>query len=379
MSYLTGDPAVTTLLDDVDISPLFQPYDLGTIKLPNRWVMAPMTRSFSPGGVAGQNVADYYARRAAHTGLLITEATYVAHPSAGTSADIPHIYGEGPLAGWKTVVDAVHAEGSRIVPQLWHLGSIRDAGSPPYPEAPVTSPSGINRDGDAVGEPATMADIDAVIAAFAQSAADAKAVGFDGVEIHGAHGYLLDQFLWPVTNRRADGYGGDMLSRARLSAEVVSAIREVTGPDFPIIFRFSQWKAEHWDAQIAQTPAELEIFLTTLTDAGVDVLHASSRRFWTPAFDGEGRTIAGWAKHLTGLPVITVGSVGIPKPLNGENEVAAASLSLAPLIELFEAGEFDLVAVGRALLSEPAWPDKLRSGSLDSIRPYAKSHESVLH
>ncbi len=373
----TASTTPNGLLDGVDPAPLFTPYRLGSAHLPNRFVMAPMTRQFSPGGVPTAEVAAYYARRAAHVGLLITEGTYVGHLSAGGSDRVPRFYGDDALAGWSDVVAAVHAAGGRIAPQLWHLGATRAAGAPPHPDASVLSPSGIGVDGTTVGEPATQAEIDAVIAAFADAATAAKRIGFDAVELHGAHSYLLDQFLWDQTNRRTDGYGGSLANRTRLSAEVVAATRAAVGPDLPVIFRFSQWKIGAYEAQIVANAAELEQLLTPLVDAGVTALHVSTRRYWQPAFAGSQLSLAGWTKKLTGLPTIALGSVGVPQAFL-DNSAETAPATLAPLLERFEAGEFDLVAIGRALLSEPEWPTKLRDGRLDEIRPFDKAHQAEL-
>lgn len=365
------------------MAPLFTPYQLGTLSLPNRFAMAPMTRRFSPGGVPGDDVAAYYARRAPHVGLLITEGTYVGQESAGSSDRVPRFHGEYALAGWAKVVTAVHAAGGRIIPQLWHLGAAREAGAPPYPHAPVLSPSGLSVAGDRVGEPASITQLDDVIEAFARAARDAQRLGFDGVELHGAHGYLLDQFLWTVTNRRTDRYGDDSGSpegrqgRIRLAAEVIAAVRAATSPDFPVILRWSQWKGGVYDARIADSPTELEQLLTPLADAGLTAFHVSTRRYWLPAFDGDSRTLAGWTKHLTGLPAIAVGSVGVPKAFHGEEE-PRAEVSLAPLVRLLEAGELDLVALGRALLSDPEWTRKVRDGQTSQIRWHERGHARQL-
>ncbi|WOQ15604.1 NADH:flavin oxidoreductase [Raineyella sp. W15-4] len=373
----THAPLTSTLLDGADPAPLFTPFTHSGVELANRFVMAPMTRSFSPGGVPGQDVVDYYRRRAAHLGLIVTEGTYIDHPSAGSSDRVPRIYGDDATAGWQRVVDAVHAEDGRIFPQLWHLGLRRHEGTAPHPEAPVVGPSGIGFDGSPHGTEASPADIDAIIASFARAAATAKNIGFDGVELHGAHGYLLDAFLWSTTNRRTDPYGGSPASRARLSAEVVAAVRDAVGPDYPVVFRYSQWKGTDFDARIASTPAELDTILAPLAAAGVSGFHVSTRRYWLPAFDGEERTLAGWTKHLTGLPTIALGSIGVASPFL-QDDTAAGSLSLAHLLELFERGEFDLVGLGRAVLSEPEWTSKLRDGRLDEIRPYTKDDEKHL-
>lgn len=258
----TAATTSTLLAGGVDPGPLFAPFSLGRYKLTNRFVMAPMTRQFSPGGVPGENVAAYYARRAPHVGLIITEGTYVDHPSAGSSHRVPRFYGADALAGWTEVVRAVHAVGGRIMPQLWHLGAHRAPGAEPHPEAPVFSPSGVHADGSVVGEPATTAEIDALVASFARAGQEAARVGFDGIELHGAHGYGLDQFFWSRTNLRSDKYGATLGDRARIGAEVVAAIRNEVGPDFPIVYRYSQWKGTQFDARIADTPAELAALLT---------------------------------------------------------------------------------------------------------------------
>jgi 2,4-dienoyl-CoA reductase-like NADH-dependent reductase (Old Yellow Enzyme family) len=372
-----------TLLDGADVTALFSPVSVAGIKLRNRLVMAPMTRQFSPNGIPGDDVAAYYGRRASSLGLLITEGTYVDEGSGGSDR-VPRFFGEQPLAGWRKVADAVHAEGGAIFPQLWHVGAARKPGSGPYPDAPVISPSGVNAAGAMVGEPATARQLEATAATYARAAAAARDAGFDGVELHAAHGYLLDQFHWPRTNRRADAYGGDIRGRVRFSYEVAAAVRDVVGPDFPVAFRFSQWKGGHYDARIAEDPGELAAFLAPLTDAGVSMFHVSARRYWQPAFDGDSRTLAGWTRHLTGLPVIAVGSVGVAGPFLGVSDDGKSpaarqpSLTLAPVVDLLSRGEFDLVALGRAVLADPEWGAKVADGRLAEIRPYDKSLDAYL-
>ncbi|MFF0105437.1 NADH:flavin oxidoreductase [Streptomyces hirsutus] len=352
---------------------LSRPAVINGLTVPNRIAMAPMTRMFSPGGVPGEDVVSYYSRRAAAgVGLIVTEGTYVGHESAGLSDRVPRFHGEEQLAGWAKVADAVHAAGGTIVPQLWHIGMVREQGRAPYPDAPAIGPSGVRTDGtEGTGKAMTRADIDDVVGAFAQAAADAERIGFDGVELHGAHGYLIDQFLWAGTNRRADAYGGDPVARTKFAADVVAAVRERVSPAFPVIFRFSQWKQDAYDARLAETPGELEAILAPLVAAGVDAFHASTRRYWLPEFEGSEMNLAGWAKKLTGRPVITVGSVG----LNGEFQEAfqgrGAELgSLDNLLDRLERDEFDLVAVGRAVLQDPQWAAKVLGGRVDELAPY---------
>ncbi|MGW0184428.1 NADH:flavin oxidoreductase [Streptomyces sp. NPDC003362] len=352
---------------------LARPVSLNGLTLPNRIVMAPMTRQFSPGGIPGADVASYYSRRAAAgVGLIVTEGTYVGHASAGESSRVPRFHGEEQLAGWAKVAEEVHAAGGRIVPQLWHIGMVRKPGRPPFAEAPAVGPSGLRVDGtEGTGEAMTQRDIDDVIGAFAEAAAAAERIGFDGVELHGAHGYLIDQFLWSGTNRRTDAYGGDPVARTRFAAEIVAAVREAVSPDFPVIFRYSQWKQEAYDARLAETPEELEAILTPLAAAGVDAFHASTRRYWLPEFEGSDLNLAGWTKKLTGKQVISVGSVGLDgdfiRAFAGEGAPVG---SLDNLLDRLERDEFDLVAVGRALLQDPQWAEKVLAGRFDELAPY---------
>ncbi|MGW3511065.1 NADH:flavin oxidoreductase [Streptomyces sp. NPDC000994] len=352
---------------------LSRPVTLNGLTVPNRIVMAPMTRMFSPGGVPGEDVLSYYARRAAAgVGLIVTEGTYVGHDSAGQSDRVPRFHGEEQLAGWAKVAEAVHAAGGTIVPQLWHIGMVRRPGQQPFPDAPAVGPSGLRiGESEVTGRAMTRTDLDDVIGAFAEAAAAAERIGFDGVELHGAHGYLLDQFLWTGTNRRTDAYGGDPVARTKFAAEIVAAVRESVSPGFPVLFRYSQWKQEAYDARLAETPEELEAILSPLAAAGVDVFHASTRRYWLPEFEGSDLNLAGWTKKLTGKQVISVGSVGLDgdfiKAFQGEG---AELGSLDNLLDRLERDEFDLVAVGRALLQDPEWAAKALGGRFEELKPY---------
>ncbi|QAY67653.1 NADH:flavin oxidoreductase [Paenibacillus protaetiae] len=352
---------------------LFQPVDLGKLQLATRIVMAPMTRAFSPNGVPGSDVAAYYRRRAENgVGLIVTEGTLINHPAATDNVNVPNFHGEAALNGWKKVVEEVHAAGGKIIPQIWHVGMTRKPGTGPHPEAPSIGPSGLNLEGVKEAEPMSIEEIEQVVKAYAQAAADAKRLGFDGVEIHGAHGYLIDQFLWERTNKRTDRYGGSLLARAQFAIEVVEAVREAVGPDFPIVLRLSQWKSAQYDAKLARTPEELEQLLAPLVQAGVDIFHCSTRRFWEPEFEGSDLNFAGWTKKLTGKPVITVGSIGLNTDFMSlfKEGKGAETTDIDGLLERLDRGEFDLVAVGRALLADPAWAAKIRDNRLDELIPF---------
>lgn len=361
-----------------DIEVLFRPFRSRALDLPTRVVMAPMTRCFSPDGVPTQEVAEYYKRRAQHeVGLIVTEGTLVNEPAAGNAMGVPNFYGGAALRAWKKVVEAVHTTDAKIAPQLWHVGMARKLeGDYPNPSAPPIGPSGIDPESLAqVAEPMSRAKIEEVIEQFAQSALDAKKLHFDAVELHGAHGYLIDQFFWEKTNRRTDEYGGDLVGRTRFACDIIRAVRQAVGRNFPILFRFSQWKVGHYDVKLAQTPQELEAFLAPLMDAGVDIFDCSTRRYWEPEFEGSPLNLAGWTKKLTGLPTISVGSVGLDKTFTetfGDPAVVVKHSCIEPLVKRMRDEEFDLIAVGRALLADPAWADKMHAGRTDEIEVFTE-------
>lgn len=361
---------------------LFEPFDLKGLRLRNRFVMPPMTRGFSPGGVPGDDVAAYYERRAAaDVALCITEGVGIDHPAAlgaGTMRedDVPVLHGEAALAGWRRVVDAVHGAGGWIMPQLWHMGLVRRDGTGAHPDAPSLRPSGIWGPSDkAMLPPEYLADVTAdtasmtdediadAIAAFARSAANARSVGFDGVALHGGHSYLIDSFFWSGTNRRRDRWGGSIENRVRFGVEVVRAIRAAIGPDMPISFRFSQWKIHDYAASIAANPDELAAMLQPLAEAGVDLFEASTRIYSTPAFDGSDLTLAGWTKKLTGAAVAAVGGVGLSKDLQSSFAGGTVPLdNLDGVARRIGEGEFDLIETGRSLVMDPQFVRTVRDG-----------------
>lgn len=358
---------------------LFEPFHSGKLSLQNRIVMAPMTRAFSPDGVAGNEVAAYYRKRAeGGVGLIITEGTAVNHPAAVSHPNIPNFHGEAALQGWARVVEEVHGAGGKIIPQLWHVGMARSIGDLPNADALPIGPSGLDLSGQQVTEPMSREEIQEIVAAFARAAADAKRIGFDGIELHGAHGYLIDQFFWEKTNKRTDEYGGDLEARTTFAVEIIDACRRAVGPDFPIILRFSQWKSGDYAAKLAETPDELARFLTPLSNAGVDIFHCSTRRFWLPEFEDSELNLAGWTKKITGKPTITVGSVGLNSEFVNAVTEKNEEDNLERLLEKLEKEEFDLVAVGRALISDPAWPAKVQSGRAGEIIPFTSAATQTL-
>lgn len=289
--------------------------------------------------------------------------------------NLPLFKGPETVAAWAKVADAVHASGGIVFPQLWHQGPMRM----PDGITPAFSPSG------RYGDPAKAADYYAdkariisaapmpvpsdediadVVTGFGRAARDAVAAGFDGLALHGAHGYLIDAFLWAETNRRGAPWGGDHVARTRFAVEVVKACRAELGESRPLIFRFSQWKQQDFRARLAETPAELEAILGPMADAGVDLFDASVRYFNTPAFPDHGdMSLAGWAKKLTGKLSGAVGGIGIVKGmLDTVSASAEASNNLGLVLARFEAGEFDLASVGRMILHDPQWVTKVQRG-----------------
>jgi len=360
---------------------LFSPAAFGSRQLRNRLLMAPMTRSQSPGHVPNERNVEYYRRRAAGgIGLIITEGTTVGHPAASGYPDVPAFHGDAALQGWKAVADAVHAEGAAIIPQLWHVGSIRQPGMQPDGSVPGYAPSAVVHPSlppDTGVRPREMTeqDIGDVVNAFARSAAAAKEIGFDGLELHGAHGYLIDQFFWSATNLRQDRYGGALAQRTRFATQIVHAVRESVGPGFPIAFRLSQWKSGDFQYRVAESPAQLETWLGPLRDAGVDVFHCSTRRFDEPLFENSNLNLAGWVKKVLGVPTVTVGSVGLDSDFVAAfSGQPAAVLGIERLLGRLERGEFDFVALGRALLADPEWPNKLRSGRYADVAAFSPEH-----
>jgi len=351
------------------IDTLFSPFSYKNFHLKNRVVMAPMTRYQSPDGIPTKQVADYYSRRAAsEVGLILSEGTVINRPASKNMKDIPDFYGAAALAEWKKVIDSVHNHGGKMGPQIWHVGDTRQ--SPEYPLVPMEAAATM-----------TIADIEDTIVQFANSAKSAKDLGFDCLEIHGAHGYLIDQFFWEATNTRTDEYGGKTIKeRSRFAIDVIKAIRAAVGQDFVIIIRLSQWKQQDLSARLASTPEYMEEWLVPLKEAGVDIFHCSQRRFWEPEFEGSDLNFAGWAKKMTGQPTITVGSVG----LKGDIMSAFAGkgsekADLTELVRRLDRQDFDLVAVGRAILNDYEWVKKVKEGRLAELLDFSAASIETLY
>lgn len=361
---MTNDPAI-----------LFTPITLNTTRFKNRWVMPAMQRGMCVDGSPSADLAAYYARRAqGGVALIIGESAAIDHPSATVQPTAARL-NAATRDGWARCADQVLGAGGQMMLQLWHEGAMRADGQ-------ALSASGLAHPGKQSGRAATLEELADIRAGYVRSALVAQEIGACGVEVHAAHGYFLDQFLWHGSNNRDDGYGGpDIAHRARFPAEIVADIRAACGPEFLIGLRFSQWKEVDFAARVAPSPAELAQMATIFRHAGVDVLHASSRRFWEPEWperaDGDDRNLAGWTKAGSGVPVITVGSVGLDIDvmevlMAGTDPRPRVAEAIDDLATRIGAGEFDMVAVGRALIGDPDFVLKVAAGDYAAIRTFRR-------
>jgi 2,4-dienoyl-CoA reductase-like NADH-dependent reductase (Old Yellow Enzyme family) len=367
-----------------ELDVLFTPLTIGNLTLRNRFVMPGMQRGFMDDGAPTRRMVDYMRRCAAGgAGLIISESTSPDHPSAYWQPIMGRMEAR-TLGAWKQVIDAVRGEGAGFLLQIWHPGAMRKvAAGHPLAAYPALSPSGLIQGGRPNGRAMTREDLAELKFAYVQAALHAQSLGADGVEVHSAHGYLLDQFLWAETNRREDEYGGSSLaSRARYSAEIVAAIRDATGPHFVISYRFSQFKEVDYGASVASGPEDLRGMLSLLRTVGVDMFNVSSRRFHKHEWPDSAHphyTIAEWARSLTDAPVMTCGSVGLDvemfENLFDDKEPAELSVErdLRALAERVRRGTLDLVGVGRTHIANNDFVNKVREGRLHELALFNKA------
>lgn len=368
----------------MNMDPLFVPIQLGPLTLRNRFVLPGMQREWCVEGAPTERLAEYYRRRAVGgTALIISEACAIDHPSSTQTTTFAWLT-QRTRDAWARCVTAVRGEGAEFFVQLWHEGAIRDVGGDgPMAMHPTVSPSGLITPDHANGRAFTSDELEELLESYVRSARLAREIGASGVEIHAAHGYLLDQFLWRHTNRRDDGYGGDdLLDRLRFPIRVIAAVREVVGPDMAVSVRFSQWKEADYYARIADTPDELKVVVEAFEAAGVDMIHASTRRFWTPEWPeiDPDLGLAGWVKRFTDLPVAAVGSLGLATDvmtnLDGRPARQTGRPSFQELLRRFERGDFDLMTVGRAQIADPDWVAKVRRDAIEELRTYDEREAS---
>ena len=351
---------------------LFEPYKLKNLNLRNRVVMAPMTRNQSPGGIPTNEVVAYYSRRAkAEVGLIITEGIEVSHEASSAYPDVPRLDTKEAREGWKRVVNGIKENGGSVIAQLWHCGGFRKLGMQPNPEVPGHTASGLVKPGKKVAHEMTLEDIKQTINAYASDAKYCEEIGFDGVEIHGAHGYLIDNFFWEGTNIRDDSYGGSIEKRSQFVSEIIQAVRSNISQEFIVGLRFSQWKQHDFEAKLAHSTDDLKKVLLSPVESGLDYLHSSMRRFWESEFEGSQENLAYWTKKISNIPTIGVGSVGLDSDFI-DMTAPSKPASIDKAIDDISKEKYDLLAVGRALLSDHEWVLKMKDGRLKDVIPYSK-------
>lgn len=329
---------------------LFEPYVLGDLTLANRVVMAPLTRNRAGAGlVPSELAATYYAQRAS-AGLIITEATQVS-PQAQGYQDTPGLYTPEQVEGWRKVTDSVHAKGGRIFVQLWHVGRVSHVDLQPDGAAPV-APSAIraqtktfvNNGFVDVSEPRALAldELPGIVNDFRQAAANAIAAGFDGVEIHGANGYLLEQFIKDGANQRTDAYGGSIENRARLLMEVVSAVVKQIGAGRTAV-RISPVSPAN-GISCSDPQLQYEYIAEQLSALGVVFLHV--------------------VEGATGGPRdVTPFDYGALRSRFKQTYLANNGYDLELAISHLNAGSADLFAFGRPFISNPDLVERLKTGA----------------
>ncbi len=319
-----------------EIEILFRPFRHRKLQLAGRIVLTPEAHSSEHCGIPTEKTEQFYRLRAAHdSALIITEPLAIDDAAAPASKNDAIFYGGRALRIWKALCRSIHATNCKIAAQLYHAGMNRQMDDDIMP----ISPSGISPVTlHLIGEPMSKQRIDEVKASFARAAANAKALGFDAVEIHGAEGSLIDQFLRPETNQRADEYGGSIAARSRFACEVIHAVRKAVGRNFPIILRLSQWPKEAGRTPLVSSAAEAEQLLTPLSEAGVDIFHCASKHYTYPAFPGSPLTFASWVRLLTHKPTICAGGIG------NALRRATTDSALLHLLHLLQAESFDLIS-----------------------------------
>ena len=340
-----------------DIKLLFETIILSSTTLTNRVGVAPMTRiSATAEGLATDQMASYYASFGrGGFGLIITEGIYTDNKYSPGYIHQPGIIDDRQTQAWKKVVDSVHHAGAKIVAQIMHAGALVHGN--PFGQESI-GPSAVQPQGEKsetyegsgrypMPREATKEDIAEVIAGFVNAAKRAQTAGFDGVEIHGANGYLLDEFLTDYTNQRTDEYGGSTENRVRLLVKVSKAIREAVGNDFIVGIRISQAKVNDNTYKWAGKEQDAEIIFGQLGKAKLDYIHISEYQAWMPAFDSSEASLASLAKKYGGIPVIANGHL--------ENPERAATM--------IEKKEADLVVLGKGALANPDWVKKVKDGN----------------
>ncbi|MCG7198885.1 NADH:flavin oxidoreductase [Marinobacter pelagius] len=337
------------------MSDVMQSGTFSSIEVPNRFALAPMTRtSAEADGTPNALMADHYEGYAkGGFGLVITEGTYTDDKASQGYANQPGIINDTHVAGWKTIIDRVHAGGSKIFVQLMHAGAQFQANRythqplGPSEVTPKGAPLGLYGDQQTWQTPSAMTetDIRAAVDGFARAAANAKAAGFDGIEIHGANGYLLNQFLSTHFNKREDGYGGSLDNRLRLVLEVVRAVRKAVGNRYPVGIRLSQATVTDPDYQLPEGESGFRTVVEAVRDAGADFVHTTDGEVNRKHFVEGDQSLASVAASVEGVELIINGGIDETNYQDMANQFPGA-----------------LLAVGKKALANPDFVQRLKDG-----------------
>ncbi len=344
------------------ILPLLTPTTIRSTKLANRLALAPMSRTSADNdGTPTQAMADYYASFArGGFGMLIVEATFIDQSYSQSYAGQPGMVSDAHEAAWRRVVDAVKRENGVIVLQLMHAGATSQctfethAPSPVRPRGTMIQGYGPRQGSYDVPKELSRDQIRGIRDAFLQAVQRAERAGFDGVEIHCANGYLLDQFLTEETNQRTDDYGGTLENRLRLTSEIISAAKAATSPDFLTGVRLSQAKATEQDYFWPHGLQDAEAIFSGVSAVGSDYIHLASEKngYAYHCSTRKGENLTEFARKLTGLPVIANG---------GLEDIDLSN-------DLISSGKADILSIGKAAMLNPDLPLKISSGQ--SPRPF---------
>ncbi len=350
-----------------DLSPLFQPFRIRGMELKNRIVMAPMVTNYATqDGAVTQRLIDYLVARAwGGVGLITAEATYVRADGRGFSYQLG-IHRDDLVPGLRQLTQLVHEGHAKISVQLFHAGrqtGRRITGMQPVAPSPLADPSS----GELPRE-LSVQEIHEIEDSFVQAALRAKDAGFDAVEVHGAHGYLIAEFLSPFSNRRTDEYGGNPEGWSRFAVEIVRKIRQAVGDSFPILFRISADEYVPGGLTLSETRALARM----VQDAGADCISVSAGNYASPGLITVPPMetdralfvpLAKGIKEVVSVPVIAVGRLHSP--------------SIAS--QVISQGQADLIALGRALLTDPGWVEKAQRGEVDEIKPCISCNEACIN
>lgn len=343
---------------------MFSQFDLGSLYLKNRLAVAPMTRTSASGdGYVSKEMITYYSTFAAGGfGLIITEGTYTDKAFSQGYINQPGIADDQQAKSWGELVNSVHAQGAKIFIQLMHAGALTQGNRF---RSETIAPSAIQPKGEQLSiyggngsypcpREISLKEIDEVIKGFVHSAIRAKSVGFDGIELHGANGYLLDEFLTDYTNQRNDEYGGSLQGRVRLLVRVINAVKKGVGYDYPVGIRISQGKVNDGRHKWENGEEEAKMIFSTLAKADPSFIHVTEYDICQSAFQHGTKTLSQLAKLHSKVPIIANGNLHQPDQIKS----------------ILSSGDADLVSLGKAALANMDWPICTMTGaSLKSFDP----------